>query len=90
MIVVDCHRVIVASDTRYRAALQLGLNLVPDHIAKDLTPAQARAYRIWGVDTFGATRALYPFKPFLWPTYVTCLCMGIRRDTAFDSTKASP
>lgn len=38
-------------------------------------------YRIWGVDTVGATRALYPFKPFLWQTYVTGSCMGIRRDT---------
>lgn len=45
-IVVDRHRVIVAGDTRYRAAMKLGLKRVPVHIAKDLTPAQARAYRL--------------------------------------------
>jgi len=45
-IVVDADDVIVAGDTRYKAALKLGLETVPAHVAKDLTPEQARAYRL--------------------------------------------
>jgi DNA modification methylase len=45
-IVVDEHDVIIAGDTRYKAALQLGLKVVPVHVATDLTPAQVKAYRI--------------------------------------------
>ena len=37
-IVVDEHGVIIAGDTRYRAALQLGLEKVPVHVATGLTP----------------------------------------------------
>lgn len=45
-IVVDSKMVIVAGHTRYLAARKLGLKRVPVHVAKDLTPAQARAYRL--------------------------------------------
>jgi DNA modification methylase len=45
-IVVDSDGVIVVGHTRYKAALKLALERVPVHVAKDLTPAQARAYRI--------------------------------------------
>jgi len=45
-IVVDEAGVIVVGDTRYKAALKLGLTQVPVHVATDLTPEQARAYRI--------------------------------------------
>ena len=45
-IVVDEHGVIIVGDTRYKAALQLGLKVVPVHVATDLTPAQVKAYRI--------------------------------------------
>jgi DNA modification methylase len=45
-IVVDTEMVIVAGHTRYKAALKLGLEKVPVHIAKDLTPEQIKAYRI--------------------------------------------
>jgi DNA modification methylase len=45
-IVVDGDGVIVVGHTRWKAAKQLGLNKVPVHIAADLTPEQARAYRI--------------------------------------------
>src|SRR5262245_17951308 len=45
-IVVDRHGVIVVGHTRYRAAQQLGLARVPVHVAKDLSPAQLKAYRI--------------------------------------------
>lgn len=34
-------------------------------------------YRIWGAATDGAPRSVYPYKPFLWKTYVTASCMGI-------------
>ena len=45
-LVVDEDNVIIAGDTRYKAALQLGLSLVPVHVARGLTPAQIKAYRI--------------------------------------------
>src|SRR5262249_57243725 len=45
-IVVDKDGIIVVGHTRYKAALKLGLTEVPVHVAHDLTPAQARAYRI--------------------------------------------
>jgi DNA modification methylase len=45
-IVVDEEGVIIVGHTRYKAAIQLGLTVVPVHVAKGLTPAQAKAYRI--------------------------------------------
>ena len=39
-IVVDEAGVIIAGHTRYKAALKLGLETVPVHVAKGLTPAQ--------------------------------------------------
>ncbi|RMF21476.1 MAG: chromosome partitioning protein ParB, partial [Deltaproteobacteria bacterium] len=45
-IVVDGDGVIVVGHTRWKAARKLGLAKVPVHVAKDLTPEQARAYRI--------------------------------------------
>jgi DNA modification methylase len=45
-IVVDEHDVIIVGHTRYKAALKLGLKMVPVHVAAGLTPAQAKAYRI--------------------------------------------
>src|ERR671925_2234981 len=45
-IVVDAEGVIICGHTRYKAAEQLGLEKVPVHVAKDLTPEQIKAYRI--------------------------------------------
>jgi len=45
-LVVDKHGVIVVGHTRHKAALLLGLKAVPVHVAADLTPEQAQAYRI--------------------------------------------
>jgi len=45
-IVVDAEGVIVVGETRWKAAKRLGLAKVPVHVAADLTPEQARAYRI--------------------------------------------
>jgi len=45
-IVVDNDNVIICGHTRYKAALKLGLEKVPVHTAKDLTPEQIKAYRI--------------------------------------------
>ncbi len=45
-IVVDEEMVILAGHTRLEAARQLGLASAPVHIARGLTPAQARAYRL--------------------------------------------
>ena len=45
-IVVDEAGVIICGHTRWKAAQKLDLEKVPVHVAKDLTPEQARAYRI--------------------------------------------
>jgi DNA modification methylase len=45
-IVVDGDSVIVCGHTRWKAAQKLGLEQVPVHVARDLTPEQIRAYRI--------------------------------------------
>jgi DNA modification methylase len=45
-IVVDEQGVIVVGETRFKAAQRLGLKQVPVHVAKGLTAAQIKAYRI--------------------------------------------
>jgi ParB-like chromosome segregation protein Spo0J len=45
-VVVDENDVIIVGHTRYKAALKLGMTEVPVHVARGLTPEQARAYRI--------------------------------------------
>jgi len=45
-IVVDTEGVIICGHTRFKAAQKLGLEQVPVHVAKDLTPEQIKAYRI--------------------------------------------
>jgi len=45
-IVVDRDGVIVVGHTRWKAAKRLGLTQVPVHVAKDLSPEQAKAYRL--------------------------------------------
>lgn len=37
-------------------------------------------YKIWGVKTEAAPRSVYPYKPFLFKSYVTASCMGIIND----------
>jgi DNA modification methylase len=45
-IVVDEHNVIIVGNTRYKAAVKLGLDTVPVHVATGLSPAQVKAYRL--------------------------------------------
>jgi len=45
-IVVDRQGVVIAGHTRLKAAMKLGLQRVPVHVAADMTPAQAKAYRL--------------------------------------------
>ena len=45
-IVVDAESVIIVGHARYKAALKLGLQKVPVHVAVDLSPEQIKAYRI--------------------------------------------
>ncbi|MBI1900947.1 MAG: ParB N-terminal domain-containing protein [Planctomycetia bacterium] len=59
-IVVDKDGMIVVGHTRYKAAIKLGLEKVPVHVAKDLTPAQAKAYRI--ADNQTASIAAWDFE----------------------------
>ena len=45
-------------------------------------------YAIWGVSTDGALRSVYPYRPFMFHSYVTASCMGIVNDgrTRFDES----
>jgi site-specific DNA-methyltransferase (adenine-specific) len=45
-IVIDKNNVIVAGHTRYKAAMELGLESVPCIMADDLTDEQVKAYRL--------------------------------------------
>ena len=45
-IVVNSEMVIIVGHTRYLAALQLGLEKIPVHVAEGLSPEQIKAYRI--------------------------------------------
>ena len=45
-IVVDKDGIIIVGHTRWKAALRMGMELVPVHVADDMTAEQARAYRI--------------------------------------------
>src|SRR5262245_51864002 len=55
-IVVDEQDVIVVGDTRYKAAQKLGLKTVPVHVARGLSPAQIKAYRIADNQTASLSR----------------------------------
>ena len=74
-IVVDAEGVIVVGHTRYKAALRLGWTKAPVHVAKDLTPAQAKAYRI--ADNQTATIAGWDYE--LLPVEIEAL-----REMKFD------
>ena len=54
-IVVDSQGIIVVGHTRLKAAKKLGMDKVPVHVASELTPEQAKAYRI--ADNATADRA---------------------------------
>ena len=45
-LVVDANGVIICGHTRWKAAKKLGLEQVPVHVARDLTPEQVKALRI--------------------------------------------
>jgi len=59
-IVVDPDGVIVVGHTRWKAAKKLGLEKVPVHVAKDLSPEQAKAYRL--ADNQTATLAEWNYE----------------------------
>jgi len=62
-IVVDADGVIICGHTRYKAALHLGLEKVPVHVAKDLTPEQIKAYRIADNQTASLAEWNYELLP---------------------------
>ena len=62
-LVLDADRVIVCGHTRYKAAMKMGLETVPVHIAADLTPEQVQAYRIADNKTAEASEWDYELLP---------------------------
>ena len=74
-IVVDREGVIVVGHTRWMAAQKIGLKQVPVHVALDLTPEQASAYRI--ADNQTATIAS-------WDMDLLAVEIGELKDAGFD------
>ena len=62
-IVVDAEGVIICGHTRYKAAQKLGLEKVPVHVAKDLSPEQIKAYRIADNQTASLAEWNYDLLP---------------------------
>lgn len=62
-IVVDEEGVILAGHTRYKAALKLGWDEVPVHVAVGLTPEQAKAFRLLDNQTGGLSEWNYGLLP---------------------------
>jgi ParB-like chromosome segregation protein Spo0J len=60
-LVLDRDGVIVVGHTRWKAAEKLGLKQVPVHVAKELTEAQIKAYRI--ADNQTAQLADWDYEP---------------------------
>lgn len=65
---------------------QLGAKEVTGEFIKLFEVTEQLHYRIWGVATQAALRAIYPWSPFLFQSYVTGSCMGVINDgeTFFD------
>jgi len=74
-VVIDAGGVIVVGHTRYKAALKLRLKRVPVHVANDLTPEQARAYRIADNKSAEASE---------WDVELLPVELGELRDDGFD------
>src|SRR5437870_7782311 len=62
-IVVDEQGLIIVGHTRYKAALKLGLEMVPVHVAVGLTPAQIKAYRLADNQTASLAQWNYDLLP---------------------------
>src|SRR5260370_34037199 len=62
-IVVDEEGVIIVGHTRYKAALKLGLEKVPVHVATGLSPDQIKAYRIADNQTASLSQWDYDLLP---------------------------
>jgi DNA modification methylase len=62
-IVVDADGVIICGHTRFKAAQKLGLEKVPVHVAKDLSPEQIKAYRIADNQTASLAEWNYDLLP---------------------------
>jgi len=62
-IVVDADDVIICGHTRWKASQKLGLEKVPVHVAKDLSPEQIKAYRITDNQTASLAEWNYDLLP---------------------------
>src|SRR5712692_5587544 len=62
-IVVDEYGAIIVGHTRYKAALKLGLKKFPVHVAKGLSPAQVKAYRLADNQTATLSQFDYALLP---------------------------
>jgi hypothetical protein len=51
---------------------------------------EALGYRVWGVATESGARSTYPYRPFLWHTYITASCMGILNGTGLRFDESFP
>jgi glycosyltransferase involved in cell wall biosynthesis len=51
-----------------------------DEFVRYFDVCEQLGYKIWGLKTESARRAVYPYKPILLQSYVTASCMGIVND----------
>lgn len=51
-----------------------------DEFIKAFDLTEQLEYKIWGVKTEASPRSVYPYKPFLFKSYITASCMGIIND----------
>ena len=54
-----------------------------EEFTKCFDVCEQMGYKIWGLKTEAAPRSVYPYKPFLFKTYVTASCMGMINDGEF-------
>ena len=73
-IVVDTEGVIICGHTRFKAAQKLGLEKVPVHVARDLTPEQIKAYRIADNKTAELAEWNYDLLPIELADLQACNC----------------
>lgn len=51
-----------------------------DHFERWFDICDGIGYKIWGLKSEAALRSTYPYRPFIFHTYITASCMGIVND----------
>jgi len=89
----DRHVVMVDDDVKHAGWVELlphtarHRTLTPYQFGKQFAQAfdvcEGLCWKVWGAKTESAPRSVYPWKPFVFRTYVTASCMGIINDGSY-------